>query len=271
MKTLADFTEDRIALPAVGVSVQARHPADGGRASVGRQGRGARQDHRDAGASRRHRPLLSRATEITAHFCNPPFQYQAAQRGKVRMVLSSYEVLGGLATFNVFYHRQVPEGEPQDLPRLRRALKEAREINANNAPRARRLHPGRARASTIRRCCAKIIEDPDTRSPSAPQNTFQFAEFMHAWARSRTSRRAGRTTSSRTSTNAAGELSRAPCARAPRRSGAAVRPLLEVAGLTLEYQTERPVRATWTCQLRRSCRPTASCCSGRPAAASRRS
>ena len=42
--------------------------------------------------------LLSGASEITAHFSSPPFQYQQLEKPGIRTVLSSYDVLGGPAT-----------------------------------------------------------------------------------------------------------------------------------------------------------------------------
>ena len=47
--------------------------------------------------------LLSRQSEITAHFGSPPFQYQQLEKPGIHTVLNSYDVLGGPATFNVVW------------------------------------------------------------------------------------------------------------------------------------------------------------------------
>src|SRR5213078_807278 len=79
IKTVADFSpKDKIALPAVKVSIQA----------VVLQMAAAR---------------LFGGTEITAHFTNSPFQEQELQDTRVRRILNSYDVLGGPATLNSLY------------------------------------------------------------------------------------------------------------------------------------------------------------------------
>src|SRR5437868_6014177 len=64
--------------------------------------------HPDAAAA-----LLSGSGSITAHFASPPFLYQEKAKG-LHSVLSSYDTLGGLATFNVVwstkkFHDQNPK------------------------------------------------------------------------------------------------------------------------------------------------------------------
>src|SRR5437899_9071548 len=104
VKTLADFGPgDRIALPAVKVSVQAVLLQMGAERAFG-PGQQNRLDpltvtmsHPDA-----MQALLSGQSEIDAHFGSPPFQYQEVAKGS-HVVLNSYDVLGGPATFNVIW------------------------------------------------------------------------------------------------------------------------------------------------------------------------
>ena len=105
IKTLKDFTAaDKIALPAVGVSVQARllQIAAEKEFGVGNHkqldGLTVTLPHPDATAA-----LLSGSTEITGHISNSPFQEQALASGKVHKVLSSYDILGGPATPTLVY------------------------------------------------------------------------------------------------------------------------------------------------------------------------
>ena len=91
VKSLKDFTKaDRIALPAVGVSVQSRTLQIAAEKEFGVGKHTALDDitvtlpHPDATNA-----LLSGASDITSHFSSAPFQYQALNSGKVHKVLSS--------------------------------------------------------------------------------------------------------------------------------------------------------------------------------------
>ena len=96
VKTIADFTEkDRIAVPAVGVSVQSRFLQYAAAKQWGDK-EFNRLDkytiavpHPDATAA-----LIAGGTELTGHFSNPPFQDQALENPNVHVVLNSYDVLG---------------------------------------------------------------------------------------------------------------------------------------------------------------------------------
>jgi NitT/TauT family transport system substrate-binding protein len=105
VKTIKDFTEkDRIALPAVKVSIQAITLQIAAEKAFG-PGQHAKLDpltvslsHPDGMAQ-----LLGGRSEITGHFTSAPFMYQELEDKRVRKVLDSYEVLGGPHTFNVVW------------------------------------------------------------------------------------------------------------------------------------------------------------------------
>ena len=97
VKTIKDITDrDRIALPAVKVSVQAviLQMAAEQAFGAGQQNRldpwTVTLSHPDA-----MQALLSGQSEINAHLGSPPFQYQELARPGNHMVLNSYDVLGG--------------------------------------------------------------------------------------------------------------------------------------------------------------------------------
>jgi NitT/TauT family transport system substrate-binding protein len=70
--------------------------------------------------------------EITTHFSSPPFQYQALEHSNVHKILSSYDVLGGQATFNVLYTTQKFHDEnPKTYKAFYRAGEAANIINAD--------------------------------------------------------------------------------------------------------------------------------------------
>ncbi len=98
VKSIADFSDkDRIALPAVTVSVQSRvlqlaAAKQWGDKEFNRLDKWTvAVPHPDAAAA-----IIAGGTEITGHFGNPPFQEQElAGNPNARIVLSSYDVLGG--------------------------------------------------------------------------------------------------------------------------------------------------------------------------------
>jgi NitT/TauT family transport system substrate-binding protein len=102
VKTIKDLTDkDRIALPAVKVSIQAVTLQMAAEKTFG-PGQHGKLDHLTVSLSHPDgmAQLMSGRSEITAHFSSAPFQYQQLEDKRVRKVLDSYEVLGGPHTFN---------------------------------------------------------------------------------------------------------------------------------------------------------------------------
>ncbi|HEX6142495.1 MAG TPA: hypothetical protein VFZ01_07250, partial [Geminicoccaceae bacterium] len=102
IQSIEDFgPDDRIALPSVKVSIQARTMQmaleQAGKPYDALDDITVSMKHPDGVAA-----LTSGGTEITGHFTSPPFQYQElrSEDPKVHTVLSSYDVLGGPSTFN---------------------------------------------------------------------------------------------------------------------------------------------------------------------------
>lgn len=96
VKTIADFTEkDRIAVPAVGVSVQSRFLQYAAAKQWGDKEYNRLDKytiavpHPDATAA-----LIAGGTELSGHFSNPPFQDQALANPNVHVVLNTYDLLG---------------------------------------------------------------------------------------------------------------------------------------------------------------------------------
>ena len=103
VKTIKDFTDkDRIALPAVKVSIQAVTLQMALEKLLGKHDALDRltvsMSHPDGMTA-----MMSGRSEITGHFSSAPFQYQQLEDQRVNRVLSSYEVLGGPATFNTIW------------------------------------------------------------------------------------------------------------------------------------------------------------------------
>lgn len=183
VKTIADFgPKDRIALPAVTVSVQARIL----QMAASKQW-GAAQfrkldpltqavPHPDAAAA-----VIAGGTEINAHFANPPFQDQElAGNPKAKVVLDSYQVLGGPSSATVLYatERYVKEN-PKTYRAFIDALVEAAQLASSNPQAAADAYLRVNRNSIDRALLVKVISDPKVQFKVAPQNTLGLARFLH--------------------------------------------------------------------------------------------
>jgi NitT/TauT family transport system substrate-binding protein len=181
VKTISDFRDsDRIALPAVKVSVQAvlLQMAAEQAFGAGQQNRldplTVTMSHPDA-----MQALLSGQSEIDAHFGSPPFQYQEVARAGNHVVLNSYDVLGGPATFNVVWTTaKFRNDNPKLYDAFVKALDEATaEINRDKRAAAEsylRISKDKDSVQNILR----MLDDPNIVYTTTPQNMMKFADFM---------------------------------------------------------------------------------------------
>src|SRR4051812_1130775 len=105
VKAIKDFTEkDRIALPAVKVSIQAVTLQMAAEKVFG-PGQQNKLDNLTVSLSHPDgmTNMMSGRSEISAHFTSAPFMYQELEDGRVHKVLDSYEVLDGPHTFNAVW------------------------------------------------------------------------------------------------------------------------------------------------------------------------
>jgi NitT/TauT family transport system substrate-binding protein len=183
VKTIADFTEkDRIALPAVNVSVQSRVLQY---AAAKRWGDKAynRLDkftqalpHPDAAAA-----IIAGGTEITGHFGNPPFQEQElAGNPKAHIVLNSYDVLGGPSSATVLYATEkFRDNNPKTYRAFVDALADAARFVAANPEAAADIYIRTNQSKIDRDLLLKVIKNPQVQFKVAPQNTLGLAQFMY--------------------------------------------------------------------------------------------
>ena len=183
VKTIADFTEkDRIALPAVGVSVQSRilqlaSAKLWGDAQFNRLDKNqVAVPHPEATAA-----IIKGGTEINAHFGNPPFQEQGlAGNPAAHVVLKSYDVLGGPASATVLYGTERFRKEnPKTYRALVDALAEAAQLVRADPEKAADIFIRTNKSGIDRKLLLSIIKNPEVEYKLAPQNTFALAEFMH--------------------------------------------------------------------------------------------
>jgi len=183
VKTIADFTDkDRIGLPAVGVSVQARILQMAVAKQWGEK-EFARLDkitqtlpHPDAASA-----IIAGGTEITGHFATPPFQEQElAQNQNAHVVLKSYDVQGGPSSSTVLYATEKYRSEnPKTYRAFVQALAEAADFAAKNPEAAADVYLKVNKAKVERSLLVKIFKNPDVQFRIAPQNTLGLAQFMH--------------------------------------------------------------------------------------------
>ncbi|CAG2085461.1 ABC transporter substrate-binding protein [Xanthomonas arboricola] len=182
IKSIGDFTpQDRIAVPATGVSVQSRFLQHASQQRWGDKGTHQLDPlqvalpHPDAAAA-----IIRGRTEITAHFASPPFQEQELARNPAaHIVTSSYEIEGGPSSATVLY---ATEKFRRDNPKTYRAFVAA----LDQAARFVTAHPEQAADIFLRRngssidraLVLQILKDPKVQFTVVPQNTLGLGKFM---------------------------------------------------------------------------------------------
>jgi len=182
VKTLQDLSDkDRIAVPAAGVGYQSRTlqietARVFGKADYKRfDNISVSLSHPDATVA-----LISGGSEINTHFSSPPFQYQALESKNVHKIISSYDILGGPATFNVLYTTQkFHDDNPKTYKAFYNALLEAAQfIRANKTKAADtfiRVQKSKLSPDFVR----KIVEDPEIDFTVSPQRSYVYADKLH--------------------------------------------------------------------------------------------
>jgi NitT/TauT family transport system substrate-binding protein len=182
VKTLRDFTDsDRIALPAVKISIQAvtLHMACEAEFGAGNHTKldhlTVSMSHPDATAA-----LLSGKSEITAHFTSPPFSFQQLEDQRVRRVVNSFDVMGGPTTFNSAYATsRFRNDNPRSFKAVFDALVEAHDFIRRNRADAIRIYIAAENSKLAPEFIAKMLESPYIEYSVAPQNTMKYAAFMN--------------------------------------------------------------------------------------------
>jgi NitT/TauT family transport system substrate-binding protein len=181
VKTIKDFTDkDRIALPAVRVSLQAvilqmaaekvfgpgqEHKLDAWTVSL---------SHPDGLAQ-----MMSFKSQIDAHFTSAPFMYQELADKRVHRVLNSYDVFGGPHTFNVVWAAsKVYEGEPKLVEAFLAALKESMKMIHDDPAGMAALWVKADKSKLPVAEAEKIIRDPENKWTMTPEKVMMVADYM---------------------------------------------------------------------------------------------
>jgi len=182
VKSIKDLTgEDRVALPAVKVSLQARTLQMAAEQAFG-PGKHEVLDrltvsmkHPDGTAA-----MLSAKSEITAHFSAPPFQQQQLRDPRIRRILSSFDVLGGPTTFVSLWARtSFRESNPRTYKAFVDAMREAMAVINADKKAATAVFIRQTKSKLDPAFVEKIVTDPENVFTTTPRNTIKYAVFMH--------------------------------------------------------------------------------------------
>lgn len=123
--------------------------------------------------------LLS-GQEVTASFLAPPFQYRAIEKG-MHKVLSSYDVMGGPATFlscwsTTKFHNENPKAFKAVLD----AFEEATALINSNRRKAAEIYVADGGGKEQVADVEKQLSDPEFIYSIGPKKLIKLTDFMHA-------------------------------------------------------------------------------------------
>lgn len=182
VKSVRDLTDkDRIALPAVKVSIQAVILQMAAAQAFGENNHEildrltVSMKHPDAVAA-----LLSGKSEITGHLTVPPFNTQELKDPRVHKVLDSYEVLGGAHSLNaVSSTKRFYDNNPRTYAAVFAALEEAIAFIKKDKRTAAQLYIRASKSKESVNEVLALLKNPSVNYTSTPLNTTKFAEFMY--------------------------------------------------------------------------------------------
>lgn len=181
VKTVNDFTDrDKIALPAVKVSIQAVTLQMAAEKAFG-PGQQNKLDHLTVSMSHpdAETALLS-GTEVTAHLGSPPFQYQELEHKGVHEVFSSYDVLGGPATFNVVWTTtRFHDENPKLYAAFIAALDEATAMINGDKRAAAQTYLRVSKDKDSLDNILRMLNDPEIVYTTTPNNVMKYVDFMY--------------------------------------------------------------------------------------------
>lgn len=181
VKTIKDFKDtDRIAVPAVKVSVQAitlqmaAAKAFGDKQFSKLDSQTVSMSPPDATVA-----LMKGGSEVTAAFSVPPFQYQQLENPDIHTVLNSFDVMGGSHTFTVAWcFASFRDKNPVLYKALIAALKEATDIVNKDKLKAARYWVEDSHSKLAPEMVGKIVSGPQVHWTIVPEHTMKYADFM---------------------------------------------------------------------------------------------
>ena len=181
IKSIRDFTDkDRIAMPVAKISggaiiLQMATQKEFGKGSEFKYDNlSVSMSTPDATAA-----LLSGGGEINNHFSEPPFQYQALKKPGVHSILKSYDVLGGVTTYNLVwtstkFHDENPKTYRAFLAAFSEAIQEIARDRRGAAEAYIRITKEKITVDEL----LEIINNPDFEFTMTPKNLMKIVGFM---------------------------------------------------------------------------------------------
>ena len=183
VKTMKDFTDkDRIAVPAVKISVQAIVLQMAAAQAFGADKRNAldaltvSMGHPTAAVA-----VMSGKSEVDSHFSYPPYSLEELRTPGVHAVLWANDVTNGPATtIEVVTPAHVVNDHPQWVDAWLAAQREASDfINRHTREAAQMYLEMTKEQKLVADDLVKILSDPQVRIGVAPHNTMVFAKYMN--------------------------------------------------------------------------------------------
>jgi len=182
IKTVKDLTDsDRIAVPAVKVSVQAVTLQMAAAQAFGFD----KYDKLDALTLSLSPPdatigLLGGSQTFDCVFSVPPFQQQQLENPGIHTVLNSFDVMGGPHTFTVAWTTaKFHDENPTVTKALMAALAEATDVINKDKMAAARLWIEDSHSKLSPDFVHNVLAGPQVKWTLVPENTMKYAEFMH--------------------------------------------------------------------------------------------
>jgi len=181
IKGIKDYkSSDRIAVPAVKVSVQAITLQMAAAKAFGEKEFNkldpltVSMSPPDATVA-----LLGGKSEVTSAFSVPPFQNQQLEQQGIHTVLNSFDVMGGPHTFTVAWtSAKFRDNNPVLYKALIAALHEATDIVNKDKRAAAQYWIEDSKSKLPLDMVTKIVSAPQVKWTLVPENTIKYADFM---------------------------------------------------------------------------------------------
>ena len=182
IKSVEDFTDDdKIALPAVKVSIQAVTLQMAAAKAFGDVNYAkldpitVSMSHPDGMVA-----LLNPRSEVDSHFTGPPFSELEAKQPGIHTVVHSYKLLGGMTTSTLAWATsRFHDRNPKVYQAFLAALKDAVDIIDKDKRGAAALYLRMTKSKESLETMESILSDPDVEYTLTPMKVLDYATFMH--------------------------------------------------------------------------------------------
>src|SRR5258708_19430246 len=124
--------------------------------------------------------MMSGKSEVIGHFGSAPFQSQELEDKRVHRLLSSYEVLGGPATFNVVWtQKKFHDDNPKIYAAFLSALEQAIALINRDPSRAAAIYIDAEKSKLPPAFVEQMIRDPENLFTTLPQHIIKYPPFIN--------------------------------------------------------------------------------------------